>query len=326
MRISILVLLLFFAALAGFSSDKDRLKMPDYAEKINQVVYRLSCDANDRQAAKKLQNIYAEALTKYQQEINRLQLESDSLKWSKTFDLMNEFNELSDEILYNSAASRIICEPKFYKEELLDVRGKAVQELYDAGIRLFRSGIRKAAKEAYFCFVKVYQLSPTFKDAAQKIQEAKNKATVNVVVEKVAAYADNKNLISTRFYETLLNKLQSDFLNDAFIHIYSFTEAQRRKIDPVDWIIRIAFIDFERDVASTLDNTKSIYINGVAEIKIFSSVENKNILNTRMPGQYIWNSYQENNNSDLQGLFDSFSMSMTDQVFDLLSGYVRRSN
>jgi hypothetical protein len=325
MRIFILVSLLFLAVLTGFSPDKDKLKMPDYAEKINQIVYQLSCDQNDRQAAKKLLKTYSSALSEYQKEISRLQVDADSFRWSKTYDLMDEFNELSNEILYNSAASRVICDPKFYKEELSEVRQKAILELYDTGIRSLQTGTKKEAKEAYSCFVKAYRLSPTFRDVSKKIQEAKNGANLNVVVEKVAAYADNKNMLSVRFYQTLLNKLQSDFLYDRFINIYSFTEAKQRKIDPADWIVRISFIDFERVKAATLDNTRSFYLNGVADVRIFSTIENKEVLSTRIPSQYIWNGYQSSGKSDLQGLFDSFSMSMTDSIFDLLSDFLKQS-
>jgi len=65
----------------------------------------------------------------------------------ETYDLMAEFNELSNEIRYNSAASRVICEPKFYNEELPEVRLKAVQELYDAGIRSLEIGTKRKPKK-----------------------------------------------------------------------------------------------------------------------------------------------------------------------------------
>lgn len=300
--------------------------MLDYAERINQIVFRLSCDANDRQAAKKLLKTYSSALIDYQKEIGRLQVEPDSFKWSKTYDLMDEFNQLSNEILYNSAASRVICEPKFYHDELPEAKQKAVQELYDAGIYLLQIGTKRKAKEAYFCFVKAYQLSPAFNDVSQKIQEAKNRATVSVVIEKVVAYADRKNLFATRFYQTLINKLQSEFLNDQFVNIYSFTDTKQRKIDPAACYVRISFIDFEMGELSTFDNTKSININGVAEIRIFSPTENKDILSTRLPRQYVWKSYQNTGSFDLQSIFDSFSMSMTDEVDDLLSGFIKQYN
>ena len=321
-----LLLICLFLVFDSCSTAQSLLKKHDYAEVINGTIFRLSFDAKDKRAGRLLQKAYSEALGYYQNELDRILTSNDQLRWTKTLDVMEKINNLSDEIRYNSFASQIICDPKIYTTEITEVRQKAVAELYNAGTRSLQTGTRKSAREAYSCFMKAYQLSPTYKDVATKIQEAKNKAVLNVVVEKVAAYAENKNLISTRFYETFLNKLQSDFLNDGFINIYSFTEAKQRKIDPVDWSVRISFIDFEIGESSVFDNTTSANIYGVAEFKIFSPIENKDILNTRIPGQYVWKSYQNNSGADLQSLFDSYSMSMIDQVDDLLEGFVKKSN
>ena len=326
MRGNILIFLLLLANLSSFSTGHDHLNRSDYIEKINQIVYNLSCDPNDRQAAKRLLKTYSNALVEYQREIGRLQVESDSFKWSSTYDLMNEFNGLSNEILFNSTASRIICEPKVYTNELSDVKQKAVHELYEAGVQCLKNGTKAQAKEAYYYFIKSNQLSPAFKDVPQKIQEAKSKATINVVIEKVAAYAYYKNLFTVKFYQIFLNKLQSGFIYDRFLNIYSYTDVQQRKIEPVDWYIRISFIDFENEKTTSFDNSQFINMNGVAEIKIFSTIDKEDILNNRIPGQYIWKSYEINGKDDLQGLFDSFSLSMTDQVYYLVSRFIKESN
>ena len=326
MRKSILFILCFAMVFNSFSNGKVIEKKYDFGQIFNQLICQLNVHPENQRTKKKIQETYFQAIEYYQREIDRFLTSKDSLKWTKTLDVMQQINGLSEEIIYNSTVSELICAPKIYNSEITVVRQKAVAELYNAGIRSLQTGTRKSAREAYSCFVKAYQLSPTFKDVATKIQEAKNKAVLNVVVEKVAAYAENKNLISTRFYETFLNKLQSDFLNDGFINIYSFTEAKQRKIDPVDWSVRISFIDFEIGESSVFDNTTSANIYGVTELKIFSPIENKDILNTRIPAQYVWKSYQSNTGFDLQSLFDSYSMSMIDQVDDLLEGFVKKSN
>ena len=326
MRKSILFILCFSMIFMSYSNGKTFVKKYDYAQIFNQLICRLSVYPDNQKIKKKIQETYSQAIEYYQSEIDRILMSKDSLKWTKTLDVMQQINGLSEEIIYNSAVSELICAPRVYTTEIDDAKQKAVAELYDVGIRSLQTGTRKSAKEAYSCFVKAYQLSPTFKDVSTKIQEAKDKAVLNVIVEKVAAYAENKNLISTRFYETFLNKLQSDFLNDGFINIYSFAEAKQRKIDPVDWYVRISFIDFEIGESSVFDNTTSVNIYGLSEIKIFSPIENKDILSARTPGQYVWKSYQSNSGSDLQSLFDSYSLSMIDQVFDLLEGFVEKSN
>ena len=326
MRSIIIIFLLLLAGLYSFSFGQNKLNRTDYVEKINQVVCHLSCDPNDPQAAKKLLKTYSNALMEYQGEIDRLQVASDSFKWTNTYDLMNELNELSNEILFNSAANRIICEPKVYTHELAEVKQKAIQELYDAGIKSLRNGSKAKAKAAYWYFVKVEQLSPAFKDVVQKIQQAKRKATLNVVVEKVAAYAYYKNLFSTNFYQAFFDKLHSEFLYDRFVNIYSYKEAKQRKIETVDWYVRVSFIDFEIQTTKYYSDSQFINLNGVSEIKIFSTIEKKDILSTRFPGQFVWKSYDQGSKSDLQGLLDSFSLSMKYQVYDVVSRFIKQSN
>lgn len=326
MRKPILFILVFSMGFNSFSKGKDIEKKYDYALIFNQLICQLNVYPENQRTKKKIQKTYSQAIEYYQREIDRFLMSDNSLKWDKTLDVMQQINGLSEEIIYNSAVSVLICNPKVYTTEIDDAKQKAVAEHYNAGIRLLQTGTRKSAKEAYSSFVRAYQLSPTFKDVATKIREAKNKAVLNIVIERVVAYAENKNLISTRFYETFLNKFQSDFLNDGFINIYSFAEAKKRKIDPVDWSVRISFIDFENGGSSVFDNTTSTNIYGVAEIRIFSPNENKDILSRRIPGQYIWKSYQSNRGSDLQSLFDSYSMSMIDPVFDSLKDFVKKSN
>lgn len=326
MRNIIIILLLLFACLCSSAFCQNKLNRSDYAEKINQYVYQLSCDPNDHQASKKLLKTYSSALTEYQGEIDRLQLVSDSFKWANTYYLMTELNELSNEILFNSAASRIICEPKVYTNEVPEVKQKAIDELYEAGIQSLENGSKAKAKAAYFYFVEVEQLSPAFKDVVQKIQQAKKKATLNVVIDEVSAYAYYKNLFSIKFYEAFLDHLQSEFRYDRFVNIYSYKEAKQRKIEPVDWYVRISFIDFEYQDPNYYGDTHIININGVTEIKIFSAIEKKDIVSTRFPGQYIWKNYALKSQGGLQGLFDTFSLSMEYQVYDWVFRVIKQSN
>lgn len=325
MRISTSVLLVFFAVLSGFSSDFVKLQKADYPKQINELTFRLSCDPDDRQAAKKLLKTYLSALVDYQKEIDRLQGEPDSFKWTKTYDLMDEMNALSNEIRYNSSANRLICEPRFYDEELTEVKQKAVQELCDLGTKELNSGGVQRARQAYFCFEKAVKLRPAFAEGKQKLQEAKEKATIRILIDKPAAYASYKNLYTVRFHEALQNKLQSDFLLDQFVLFYTATEFKQRKLVQ-DWTVRISFIDIFMENAASIDNSRSVYVNGVADIKIVSGRENRTIFDRRIPTQFIWKGYLPNYGSDLQGIFDSFMLSMTDQITNTLSDFIKMSN
>lgn len=315
MRYIILIFLFLLTGLKDFSSDLTKLNRSDYIEKINKIVYQLNCDPNNHQAKKRLLKTYSNALIEYQREIARLEADTDSLRWANIYDLMIELNDMSNAVLSNSSASQVICDPKIFTDELSQAKQKAIQELYDAGIHSLRNGSRAKAKEAYFYFVKAEQLSPTFKDVSQKIQEARHKATLNIVVEKVTAQ---------RFYQNFLNQLQSEFRYDRFVNIYSYKEPKLRKIEPIDWYVRISFVNYEIKKSTFYRGSYLIDINIVAEIKIYSTMENKDILSTRIPWQYVWTSF-EPCEGDLQGLYYSLSLSMNNDVYDVVSRFITQS-
>jgi hypothetical protein len=302
------------------------LKKHDYAEVINEATFKLSCSDHNLRAGQILQKAYAEALVYYQAEIDRILTGNDSFKWTKTLDIMQKTNELSNEIIYNSAANQLICDPKIYTSELINVRQKAVNELYEAGINSLNQHSKQKAKEAYFYFTEAGKLNKSYKDVGMKIQEAKELATIKIVVEKVPAYSQGKNLFSKKFYQTMLYKLQSNFLNDNFVILYSPEEAKRRELEKPDMIVFVAFIDFQNSQASDFFGSRQVNTNGVIEMKVFSTFENKDILYSRIPGQYIWQSLNSDKGFDLQGLFDSFSLSMCDQVVDRLSLFFKQYN
>lgn len=317
----LLFVLICFSCLC--SSGKAKPKKTDYPKEINQLVFRLSCNANDRVAAKKLVKTYSAANAYYQKEIGRLKVETDSFRWTKTYELLDQLNQISEEILYNSSANRIICEPQVFDEELAEARGKSVKELYDWGKEELNSGEPKNARKAYWHFERAVKLGASFPDINQKMREAQEKATVRILVDRVGAYVYYKNVSAERFYSDLLARLQSEFLLDRFVSIYTESDIAQRKINP-DLTLNIAFFDVEITITSSPDGSTFGYINGVAEVKMLSNQEDQIILDKRIPRQVIWKNYSANYGSDLQGMFDSFSMSTTDEIFELLTGFIRK--
>lgn len=242
-----LLLLCLFIVFNSCSTTHSLLKKHDYAEVINETIFRLSCDAKDKRAGQLLQKAYGEALVYYQNEIDRISTINDPFRWTKTLDAMQTTNDLADEIRYNSAASQLICEPKIYTSEITDVRRKAVAELYNAGTDLFAQNNKAKAKEAYFYFVKAGKLDPKYNDVGLKIREAKNLATWKVIIEPVPAHTQNDGLsFSTKtFYQTLFYKLREKFPYSGFVCFYTPEEAQKQKIENPDQTVQLEIFDFE---------------------------------------------------------------------------------
>jgi len=321
-----LLLLCLFIVFNSCSTTQSLLKKHDYAEVINETIFRLSCDAKDKRAGQLLQKAYGEALVYYQNEIDRISTSNDQFRWTKTFDAMQTTNDLADEIRYNSAASQLICEPKIYTSEITDVRQKAVAELYNAGTDLFAQNTKAKAKEAYFYFVKAGKLDPKYKDVGLKIREAKNQAIWKVIIEPVPAHTQNNGLsFSTKtFYQTLFYKLREKFPYRGFVCFYTPEEAQRLNIENPDQNVKLEIADFEMESRITTNRHSQLLMTANSVLKINSLSENKVVYKERIP----WNYTEELNYSfkaginqekisispDNQVFFDHFSLSLCDQI------------
>jgi hypothetical protein len=174
-------------------------------------------------------------------------MSNNSLRWTKTLDVMQQINGLAEEILYNSEVSQLICDPKVFRSEIDDAKNRAVAELYDFGTELLAQNTKEKAKEAYSSYSKAGKLNSGYKDVALKIKEAKDRATWKVIIEPVLAHTQNDGLsFSTNtLYSALFIKLREIFPSDGFISFYSPDEAQRQKIENPDQIIQVEILNFE---------------------------------------------------------------------------------
>lgn len=321
-----LLLLCLFIVFNSCSTTQSLLKKHHYAEVINETIFRLNSDGNDKRAGQLLQKIYAEALVYYQCEIDRISTSNDQFRWTETLDAMQKTNDLADEIRYNSAASRLICEPKIYTSEITNVRQKAVAELFNAGTDLFAQNTKAKAKQAYFYFVQAGKLDPKYNDVGQKIREAKNRATWKVIIEPVPAHTQNNGLsFSTKtFYQTLFYKLREKFAYSGFVCFYTPEEAQKQKFENPDQTVQFEIADFEMESRITTNRHSQLLMTANSVLKINSLLENKVVFKERIP----WNYTEELNYSfkaainqekisispDNQVFFDHFSLSLCDQI------------
>lgn len=96
---------------ASYSYGMGSTKKPDYARVLNQSICRLNSHPKSPVAKRKVKETYNQAIQFYQQEIDRILMDNEPLKWTKTLDILEKINGLGDEIRYNSVASQLICEP-----------------------------------------------------------------------------------------------------------------------------------------------------------------------------------------------------------------------
>jgi hypothetical protein len=271
--------------ISSCSPDRKLLKEHDYAAVIRNSIEELNRDAKDPKASNTLIQTYSQAIGYYQNEIDLMLTSNDPFRWTKTLDVMQQTNELSEEILYNSSASRLICEPKIYRDEMADITSKAAAELYQQGVNSLKQSSKEKAREAYFYFVRASQLNPKYKDVCQKIQEAKSQATLKIIIETVPVTSQN-NLIgysTETFYYALFYSLHQKFPSSGFIAFYSPEEAEKQNINNPDYSIQIEIEDFEIESRNFKKEGKIPYKDNTGENYHFYQVSGQPP-NIRVPG------------------------------------------
>ncbi|MBA4410141.1 MAG: hypothetical protein C0397_12035 [Odoribacter sp.] len=269
----------FSIVFVSYSNGIGSTKKPDYARVLNQSICRLNSHPDNQRAKKKVQDIYTQALNYYQHEIDRILMSDDSFKWTKTLDVLEEINGLSDEIRYNSAASQLICEPRIYTSELTDAKEKASAELYSAGISRLNQHSKEKAKEAFHYFVEASKLNPEYKEVRKKVLEAKDLATYKVAIEPIYAYTQNgiREFSTKTFTQTLILKLREEFTANRFVFFYTSEEAKKQGFKNPDLTVFIEMSDFEL-------SSKVIHYGGEV-------VPNPSHVLKLIDGKYVWEKY-----------------------------------
>jgi hypothetical protein len=252
--------LLFLVAVLFLSSCSTGLKslqQGNYYEAILKAANRLSNDPDNRKASQVVRDGYPMAVAYYQEEIDRMLTSNDPFKWKRTLEIMQTVNRISDEIRRIPAARQLVPSPKTYTSEMTDVQNRAAQEFYDAGIDALSRKTRETAKQAYFHFLNADGLVRGFKDAQQKMLQAKELATLKVVVEQIPV--NGKFEYSAQFfYDNVFQMLNERFQERDFVHFFSPEEAEKSRLKYPDMVLQMGFYDFFIDRPQHFEEEKEL--------------------------------------------------------------------
>ncbi len=322
-KITYLLILAF--AITACSSGKKALEEGNYLEAIEKAVSRLSSDASNKKAKQVLSEGYPLAMEYYQEEIDQTLSSNDRFKWGNTLGVMERVNRVSELIRKIPAARKIIPSPKMYTSELNDVRERAAEERYKAGLVSFERPGREDAKDAYYHFREADRLVPSFKDAIEKMQIAKLRATINVVIEPIPIPSKRYELSAEFFYHQVIERMNQKFPPQSFINFYTPEEAERAELKYPNMVVELEFYDFfvgsmnhyEEEKILTRDITKEVPVKvssdsvryetrtfhkkgkiriitdevvsaGLMNVKIVEFQAEKLLLEDRVPGEFIW--------------------------------------
>ena len=243
MRKYILIFISGIFLLNACSTGQKSLERGNYYDAVMKAVTRLSNDPDNRKASQVVQEGYPMAVAFYQEEIDQILTSNDPFRWKRTLDMMQTVNQMSEQIRRIPAARKLVPSPKIYTSEMTDVQNRAAQEFYDAGMDALSRNTRETAKQAFFDFQNADALVRGFKDTKQKMVQAKDLATLNVVVEQIPV--NGKFEYSAQFfYDNVFQMLNQNFQEKDFVHFFSPEEAENRKLKYPDMVLRMGFYDF----------------------------------------------------------------------------------
>ncbi|WP_423128365.1 hypothetical protein [Gaoshiqia sp. Z1-71] len=322
---NLLYILTALFILNACSSGKKSLNKGNYPEAIEKAVSRLSNDPGNRKAQQVITEGYPIAMEYYQEQIDQILNSNERLKWSKTLQIMEQVNRLSDQIRRIPAARNLVPSPKTYTSELFDVKNRAAEERYAEGLLLLQRQNREDAKQAYLQFREADRLVPGYRDVLQKMNEAKNLATLTVIVETLPAPSLTYELTADFFYNQVMTQMNNRFPSDSFINFYSPAEAEQVGIKYPDMLVRLAFFDFyigkpahseaTHDLSREIEEkvevkvsrdsvryetrktvktgkiriiTDEVASGGLLDLKIEDFQTRKLLLDNKVPGEFMW--------------------------------------
>ena len=300
------------------STGKKALQKGDYFSAVSKAVERLKSSPDNKNAIQVLTDGYPMTIEWSQEEMYMILSSNNRFKWEQAIGLMQQVNQLSDEIRSTPAARKIIGDPKNYTSELNMAYEKAAEERYNAGIAELDVNTRESARRAFEHFARADQLVSNYKNVRELMAEAKNIATLRVVVQAIPVNTQKFRLSSEFFYNQVFEYLNNQFRTSGFVSFYSPVQAEKEGLNHPDFIVDMEFFDFsvgnlvrsekeenvEKQVKiETRDTTRVEYKKYVAKLKIYTdqvissgslrvriidTSNNKLMADEIVPGSFTW--------------------------------------
>lgn len=271
--------------LAACSSGKKAFQKGDYFSSVSKAVERLKSSPENKNATQVLEEGYPMMLDWSQEEMDIILSSNNQFKWEQAIGLMQQVNSLSDLIRSTPAARKITGNPKTYTSELNMAYEKAAEERYNAGNAELNFNTRESARRAFEHFSKADQYIKNYKNVNQLMIQAKNLATLRVMVEAIPVNTQRFRLSSEFFYSQIFEYLNNQYRSSGFVSFYSSVQAEKAGITNFDFIVDMEFFDFsvgnlvrsekeetvERQVkVETRDTTRVEYKKYTAKLKTYT--------------------------------------------------------
>lgn len=225
--------------LAGCATGQKAYQRGDYDLAVIQATKRLKSDPDNEKAIATLRQAYPAAQNLHLENIERAGRSSAPFKWEPVVTGYDQLNRLAEAIRRTPAAQAIIPNPLFNDKALEDARESAAQARFAAGQTALGRGDRVSAREAFEHFNKVLFYQPSFPDGRQKLAEARELATLKVVIQPIAC---SSREIDLRFVENSLKQFLNEYRPGEFVRFHTSVDAAG--ISATNQIVKMKFDGF----------------------------------------------------------------------------------
>lgn len=317
--VHLLTIFLSIAVVTACSSGKSAYKHGDYYAAVVQAVERLRKNPDHKKSSEILRKSYPMAVRYYITRIDNVRNSSERFQSGIIYDTYRSLNSLYENILRCPGALEVIPQPQNFTREAEQYRRQAAEERYAAGLASLAMGARPDAIDAYYHFVKAAEYEPGYKDVEYRIPEAREMATLKVLVEQLPV-PTMKYQLSVEFFQEQIDQLLYNYQGNEFVRFYS---SQDRSLKNPDQILEIRFDDFmvgethnfteskeitrdsvvvgqvtmddgkKRDVLGTvkatfIENRQEIVSTGLLTVRALDPRSQQVLLHEKLPGEFVW--------------------------------------
>src|SRR5690349_10133899 len=264
------VLLVSLIALDSCSSGKSAYKHGDYYDAVLTSVQRLRQNPDHKKSKEVLEMSYTAAVEYLEADAQNQINSNASFKYRGAVDDYEKINRLYEEIRTSPGAKKVIPNPVNKYKELTEMKTKASEECYDAGVQALMKNTRQDAKDAYFLFADAAKFTPGYRESTEMMEQARVNATLKVVVVPAADNYYNWN------FESILH----GYTSNQFVKFYTQQQADAEGLKKVDQFARVTVNSYNeqrptinRRVENRTDSVKTgeKTVNG-AKVPVYEKV------------------------------------------------------
>ena len=255
--------------LVSCNSSKKLLERGAYYQSVMAAVKKLQRSPNNKKSQRALLHAYPLARQDLLEEIERAKSNAVPMPWTSMPYTCESLNTMYKAIKASPKARQIIRNPQEYYKQYAAAKSRAAVEQYEAGVRFMKKGSRQDAKEAYFYFQRANAFKPGYKDVDRKLREAKELATLKVVVETVPVPSRYFKVSADLFYDEVDKHLRDIMRRNQFVAFYAKQDARQRGLTDPDQVLTLRFEDFTVGQSKYFQNKETVTRDSVkvGEIK-----------------------------------------------------------